>query len=263
MNMKGVVLKQESEIELIRAASQLVSRTLGEVKKHIAPGIALSQLDRIAEQFIRDNGAEPAFKNYRPDSDHTPFPYTLCLSLNHEVVHGFATDRVLNDGDIISVDCGVKLNGYYGDSAYTFTVGNVDERVCQLLSVTKQALYLAIDKAVEGGRLGDVSAAVQTHVESHGYSVVREMVGHGVGKKLHEPPEVANYGRRGEGMKLKSGLVIAIEPMINLGRKDVVRGNDGWTIMTADGSPSAHFEHTVAVRRGKADILTTFDYIEN
>lgn len=259
----AIAIRRESEVEAIRAAAQLVSRTLGEVAKHVRPGADAAELDAIAEAYIRDNGGTPAFKNYRPDADHNPFPYSLCVSVNEEVVHGFAAaGKRLKQGDIVAVDCGVKLNGYYGDSAYTFMVGEVAPEVRSLLEATKQSLYEGIRFAIDGGRLGDVSNAIQEHVEARGFSVVREMVGHGIGTRLHEPPEVANYGKRGSGPKLKQGMVLAIEPMINLGTKDIVRESDGWTIRTTDRKPSAHYEHTVVVRRGQAEILTTFDYIE-
>ncbi len=259
----AIAIRRESEVEAIRAAAQLVSRTLAEVAKHVRPGADAAELDAIAEAYIRDNGGTPAFKNYRPDADHNPFPYSLCVSVNEEVVHGFAAaGKRLKAGDIVAVDCGVKLNGYYGDSAYTFMVGEVAPEVRSLLEATKQSLYEGIRYAIDGGRLGDVSNAIQEHVEARGFSVVREMVGHGIGTRLHEPPEVANYGKRGSGPKLKQGMVLAIEPMINLGTKDIVRESDGWTIRTTDRKPSAHYEHTVVVRRGQAEILTTFDYIE-
>ena len=251
-----IYLKSDEEIELIRQSSLLVGKTLAEVAKVIKPGIKTIELDKIAEEFIRDNGAEPGFKGYGG------FPATLCISVNEAVVHGIPGDRELLDGDVVSVDCGTILNGFYGDSAYTFAVGEVDEEVLLLLQRTKESLYLAIDQAVAGKRIGDIGHAVQSYVEGFGYGVVRDLVGHGLGRNLHEKPEVPNYGRRGTGRKLKSGLVLAIEPMINLGVKDVVQENDGWTIVTADSRPSAHFEHDIAVRNGKADILSTFDYIE-
>lgn len=259
----AIALRRESEIDAIRSAALLVSRTLAEVAPHVRPGVTAAHLDRVAEQFITANGGIPAFKNYRPDSDHNPFPYSLCVSVNEEVVHGFATeDKILREGDIVAVDCGVKLGGYYGDSAYTFAVGKINPATQSLLDATKASLLESIKHAVDGGRLGDVSNAVQTYVEQRGFSVVREMVGHGIGQRLHEPPEVPNYGQRGSGPKLKQGMVIAIEPMINLGAKDIVREADGWTIRTTDHSPSAHYEHTVVIRRGRAEVLTTFDFIE-
>lgn len=249
--------KTNEEIELLRESSLLVAKTLAEVAKIIKPGISTLAIDKLAEEFIRDNYASPAFKGYNG------FPNSLCISVNAQVVHGIPGKYELKEGDIISVDCGVLKNKYYGDSAYTFTVGEVKEETLQLLKVTKECLYKGIEMAVAGKRVGDIGDAIQSHAEKHGYSVVRELVGHGVGKKLHESPEVPNYGKRGTGHKLQSGLVIAIEPMINLGKKEVKQGNDGWTITTADNLPSAHFEHTVAVGKEKADILSTFQYIED
>lgn len=223
----------------------------------IKPGVTTMQIDQLAETFIRDHGAEPAFKGYKG------FPYTCCLSVNDAVVHGFASDKELVDGDVVSVDTGTVLNGFVGDSAYTFAIGNIPKEVQDLLRVTKESLYLGIKKAIVGNRIGDIAWAVQEHTEKkHGYGVVRELTGHGVGKKLHEEPEVPNYGKRGAGIKLQEGLVIAIEPMINLGKKDVYCADDGWTILTSDGKPSAHFEHSIAVRKGKADILSSFKEIE-
>ncbi|MCJ7820932.1 MAG: type I methionyl aminopeptidase, partial [Bacteroidales bacterium] len=213
-------------------------------------------LDNLAETFIRDNGGKPAFKGYGG------FPKTLCTSVNDEVVHGIPSDYILKEGDIISIDCGVILNGWYGDSAFTFAVGEIDEEVKRLLEFTKSSLEDGIREAVAGNRIGDISFAVQNRAESGGYSVVRELVGHGLGKRLHEPPEVPNYGRRGSGPKMEKGLVLCIEPMINLGKKDTMQMRDGWTIRTADGKPSAHFEYAVAVDKGKADVLTTFEFIE-
>jgi methionyl aminopeptidase len=248
--------KSDEEIEIQRLSSLLVGKTLAEVAKAIKPGIKLIQLDAIAEEFIRDHGAVPGFKGYGG------FPATLCISVNDEVVHGIPGDSELIDGDIISVDCGTIMNGFYGDSAYTFGVGNVKPEHLLLMQRTKESLYLAIEQAVSGRRIGDIGHAIQSYVEGFGYSVVRDLVGHGVGRNLHEKPEVPNYGRRGSGMKLKSGMVLAIEPMINLGKKEVVQDNDGWTIRTVDSQPSAHYEHDVAIRNGKADILSTFDDIE-
>lgn len=256
--------KKEHEIELMRQSALLVSKTLAEVGKRIAPGVDTLSLDTLAEQFIRDNGATPAFKGYSPDGDLSPFPFSLCVSVNYEVVHGFPKqDVVLKDGDIVSVDCGVKLNGYYGDSAYTFMVGEVKPEILALLRTTRESLDIGITKAIDGNRLGDVSFAIQNYVETRGYSVVREMVGHGIGTELHEEPEVPNYGRRGNGPRLHEGLVMAIEPMINLGKAAITKSNDGWIVMTADKKPSAHYEHTVVVRKGKAEVLTTFEMIEN
>ena len=251
-----IYLKTDEEIEIQRQSSLLVGKTLAEVAKLIRPGISTIELDKVAETFIRDNGAIPGFKGYGG------FPATLCISVNDVVVHGIPGETILKDGDIVSVDCGTLMNEFYGDSAYTFAVGEVDEKILQLLKRTKESLYLAIEQAVVGKRIGDIGSAVQKHVESFGYSVVRDLVGHGVGRNLHEKPEVPNYGRRGSGIKLKSGMCLAIEPMVNMGVKEVFQDKDGWTIRTADAKPSAHFEHDIAVRNGKADILSTFEYIE-
>jgi methionyl aminopeptidase len=251
-----IPFKTEEEIEIQRQSSLLVGKTLAEVAKLIKPGVTTKKLDQVAETFIRDHGAIPGFKGYGG------FPATLCISVNDEVVHGIPGDRVLINGDIVSIDCGTLMNGFYGDSAYTFPVGEVDEEVLKLLERTKESLYLAIKQAVAGKRIGDIGNAVQTYCEGYGYSVVRDLVGHGVGRNLHEKPEVPNYGRRGSGVKLKSGMVLAIEPMINLGRKEVIQDPDGWTIRTADSKPSAHYEHDVAIRNGEADVLSTFEDIE-
>jgi methionyl aminopeptidase len=251
-----IYYKTAEEIELIRTSNMLVSRTHAEIAKIIGPGVKTISLDRIAEEFIRDNGAKPGFLGYQG------YPNTLCISVNSTVVHGIPSDYVLKDGDIVSIDCGVYMNEFYGDSAYTFEIGEVKPELKLLLKVTKEALYRGIEKAVEGNRLGDISYAIQNHSETNGFSVVREMVGHGVGRKLHEKPEVPNYGKRGTGIKLVKGLVIAIEPMINMGRKEIYQTKDGWTIKTKDGMPSAHYEHTVAIDHGKADILSTFELVE-
>jgi len=248
--------RTNEEVELLRKSNQLVSRTLAEMASLIQPGITTLSLDRIAETFIRDNGAIPAFKGYNG------FPNTLCTSVNDEVVHGIPSGYVLKEGDIISIDCGVVLSGYYGDSAYTFAVGTISEEARRLLDFTKESLEEGVKEAIAGNRIGDISFAVQSKAESGGYSVVRELVGHGLGTKLHEAPEVPNYGKRGTGPKMMKGLVICIEPMINLGTKETMQMRDGWTIKTADGKPSAHFEYAVAVDKGKADVLTTFKYIE-
>jgi methionyl aminopeptidase len=235
----------------------LVSATLAELATRLKPGVTTNQLDAIAETFIRDHGATPAFKGFRG------FPFTCCMSINAAVVHGFATDDELKEGDIVSIDTGTVLNGFVGDSAYTFAIGEIEPAVQQLLKVTKESLYLGIEQAILGNRIGDISWAIQEHTEKkHGYGVVRELTGHGVGKSLHEEPEVPNYGRRGNGLKLQDGLVIAIEPMINLGKKDIFCADDDWTIITSDGKPSAHFEHSICVRRNKADILSSFVEIE-
>ncbi|HSW68374.1 MAG TPA: type I methionyl aminopeptidase [Bacteroidales bacterium] len=249
-------IKTDEEIELIRLSSLLVGKTLAEVAKHIWEGITTLQLNNIAESFIYDHGAKPGFKGYRG------YPATLCVSVNEQVVHGIPDNTHLKDGDIVSIDCGVWLNGFYGDSAYTFEVGDVKPEVKKLLVTTKASLYEGIKCAIAGKRTGDIGNAVQTYVEQHGYSVIRELVGHGVGKSLHENPEVPNYGKRGNGTLLSEGMVIAIEPMINLGSRYVVKENDGWTIRTADRKPSAHFEHTVAIRNDCADILSDFTEIE-
>jgi len=251
-----IYIKTDEEVEIQRKSSLLVGKTLAEVAKAIRPGVKTIELDKIAETFIRDHGAEPGFKGYGG------FPGTLCISVNDEVVHGIPGNRELSDGDVVSIDCGTLMNEFYGDSAYTFAVGDVKEEVLLLLERTKESLYKAIEQAVVGKRIGDIGHAVQNYVEGFGYSVVRDLVGHGVGRNLHEKPEVPNYGRRGSGIKLKSGMCLAIEPMINLGVKEVFQEDDGWTIRTADKLPSAHFEHDVVVRNGKADILSTFEYIE-
>jgi methionyl aminopeptidase len=248
--------RTNEEVELLRKSNQLVSKALAEMASLIQPGITTLSLDRIAETFIRDNGAIPAFKGYNG------FPNTLCTSVNDEVVHGIPSDYVLKEGDIVSIDCGVVMNGYYGDSAYTFAVGTISDEVRKLLDFTRESLEDGVREAIAGNRVGDISFAVQSKAESGGYSVVRELVGHGLGTKLHEAPEVPNYGKRGTGPKMMKGLVICIEPMINLGVKETLQMRDGWTIKTADGKPSAHFEYAVAVDKDKADVLTTFKYIE-
>jgi len=251
-----IYYKTDEEIEKIRNSSLLVGKTLAEVCKYIAPGVNTGFLDKLAEEFIRDNNAKPAFKGYRG------FPATLCISLNEQVVHGIPGKNELKEGDIVSIDCGVLKNDFYGDSAYTFNVGIVKEDVLQLLRVTQEALYKGIENAVLGKRLADIGFAIQSYVEGYGFSVVRDLVGHGIGRNLHEKPEVPNYGKRGNGIKLQKGLVIAIEPMINMGKYHVVQESDGWTIRTGDRLPSVHFEHTVAVRKGEADILSSFSEIE-
>ncbi|MEL6592291.1 MAG: type I methionyl aminopeptidase [Bacteroidota bacterium] len=264
MATETVSYKTEEEIDLIRESSLLVGKTLGELSKHIRPGVTTLELDQIAETFIRDHGGIPAFKDYQPGFSDTPFPGSICSSVNEVVVHGMpSANAVLQNGDVISVDCGVLLNGYYGDSAYTFPVGEISSKKKRLLEVTKQALYKGIEKAIDGNSVGDISNAIQRHAEGYGYSIVKEMVGHGLGKNLHEPPEVPNYGRRRSGMKLREGLVLAIEPMINMGRRFIKVADDGWTVYASDRQASAHFEHDVVIRKGKAEILSTFDYIEN
>ena len=252
-----IYFKTDEEIELQRESSLLVGKTLAEVAKHLKPGVQTAFLDQIAETFIKDHQAIPGFKGYGG------FPGTLCISVNEQVVHGIPGKQTLKDGDIVSIDCGVLKNGFYGDSAYTFAIGNVSESVLHLMRSTKEALYKGIEQAIDGNRIGDIGFAIQSHVEPFGYGVVRELVGHGVGRKLHEKPEVPNYGKRGNGIKLRVGMVIAIEPMINLGGRGVTQEADGWTIRTNDRLPSAHFEHTLAIKQGKADILSSFEEIES
>ena len=251
-----MIIRTEEEIELIRKSSLLVGKTLAEVARNIRPGVKTIELDKIAEAFIRDHGAKPGFKGYNG------FPYSLCISVNDHVVHGFPSERELLEGDIVSVDCGTYMNGYYGDSAYTFMVGEVADETRLLLERTKESLYKGIGKAIAGNRTGDIGNAIQTYVEGFGYSVVRDLVGHGLGENLHEKPEVPNFGRKGTGVKLQEGMVLAIEPMINLGSRSVVQESDGWTFRTADRKPSAHYEHDVVVRKGQAEILSTFEDIE-
>ena len=253
-----IFLKTEEEIELLRESNLLVCKTLAELAKVIQPGVTTAQLDKLAEEFIRDNGAIPAFKGY------CGFPASLCTSVNDQVVHGIPSDKViLKDGDIVSVDCGTFKNGFVGDSAYTFAVGEISDEVKLLLETTKESLFKGIEQAVEGRRLGDLGYTIQNHCEMRGYSVVREFVGHGVGRKMHEAPEVPNYGSRGRGPMLKTGMTLCIEPMINLGKRDIIVERDGWTTRTRDGKPSAHFENAVAVAKGKADILSDFTIIES
>ncbi|MCF6361675.1 MAG: type I methionyl aminopeptidase [Cyclobacteriaceae bacterium] len=248
--------KSSDEIELIKESADILGRAHGEIAKLVKPGINTKKLDKLAEEFIKDHGGVPSFKNYNG------FPYTLCVSPNEQVVHGFPSDRELEDGDVLSIDCGVFYKGFHSDSAYTYAVGNVKEEILELLKVTKESLYKGIEKAVVGNRTGDIGFAIQHFVEGYGYTVVRELVGHGVGESLHESPEVPNYGKRGRGAKLKEGMVIAIEPMINLGKKDIVQEDDGWTIRTKDRAPSAHYEHTVAITKEGVEVLTTHKYIE-
>ena len=251
-----IYYKTREEIELIRISSLLVGKTLAEVAKIIEPGVTTLQLDKIAEEFIRDNGATPSFKGYGG------FPNSLCTSVNEAVVHGIPNNVPLQEGDIVSVDCGVYKNEFHGDSAYTFEVGEVKPEIKKLLQVTKECLEKALDVSVSGNRIGDIGYAVQQHAENNSYGVVRDLVGHGLGRSLHEKPEVPNYGKRGRGYKMKEGLVLAIEPMINMGVKDVVQLKDGWTIVTKDGKPSAHFEHDVAIMKGEVEVLSTFEFIE-
>jgi len=251
-----IYVKTDAEVELLREANQLVSKTLAEVAVHIRPGVTTLRLDAIAEEFIRSHGALPAFKGY------AGFPNTLCTSVNDEVVHGIPSDYALMEGDIISVDCGVILNGWYGDSAFTFPVGEVKPEILRLLDFTRASLEEGVRQAIAGNRIGDISHAVQSKAEGGGYSVVRTLVGHGIGKHLHEGPEVPNFGRRGSGTRLERNMVICIEPMINMGTKYTSTDSDGWTVRTGDGKPSAHFEYAVTAREGKPDLLSTFEYIE-
>ena len=256
-----VHLKSQREIECLRESADLVGRTLAEVARHIDVGVTLNELDAVAEEFIRTHDAEPAFKGYQVGDN--VFPNTLCTSVNDAVVHGIPDDYALQDGDLLSIDCGVKLNGYYGDSGFTFGVGTVAEEDAALCKVTYDALYRGIEQAIEGRRVGDISHAVQSHCEGHGYGVVRDLVGHGIGQSLHEDPQVPNYGSPGQGRRLKRGLSICIEPMINQGSGDVSTDADGWTIRAVDGRPSAHYEHMVVVKENDAEVLSTFEYIED
>ena len=252
-----IYYKTKAEVELMRESALLVSKTIAEVARFIKPGVNTLSLDKIANDFIGDHGAIPSFKDYRG------YPFSACISVNDAVVHGFPNKEELKEGDIISFDVGVFKNGYHGDSAYTFAIGEVDPAILKLMKVTKESLYLGIEKAIAGNRVGDISFVIQEHTEKkNGYGVVRELVGHGLGKHLHEEPNVPNYGKRGSGPKMQEGVVIAIEPMINLGVKDVYYEDDGWTVRTKDNKASAHYEHTVCVKKGKADILSSFDEIE-
>ncbi|MFT5618318.1 MAG: methionyl aminopeptidase [Arenicella sp.] len=251
-----IFYKTNQDLDLMRKSADLLGRAHGEVAKHVKPGVSTLALDKIAEEFIKDNEASPSFLNYGG------FPASLCISVNEVVVHGIPSKYELKEGDIISIDCGVFLNGFHADSAYTYPIGRISKEVADLLKTTKESLYEGINKTRVGNRIGDVSFAIQKYCEKKGYSVVRELVGHGVGKKLHEKPEVPNFGKRGSGVKIQNGLVIAIEPMINLGKKKVVQEDDNWTIRTLDRMPSAHYEHTVAVVNNEPEILTTFKYIE-
>ena len=252
-----VYLKTHQEINLMRASSSLVSKTHAELAKVIQPGINSLYLDKIAEEFIRDNGGEPGFKGYNG------FPSTLCISEDNEVVHGIPSKKELVEGSIVSIDCGVLMNGFYGDSAYTFAVGEISDAKKRLLDVTKQALNLGVSAAIYGNTVGDIGFAIQQFTELKGYSVVKELVGHGIGKSLHESPEVPNYGNKGSGIKLEEGMVLAIEPMVNIGSDGVFQKEDGWTIETKDGLPSAHFEYTVAITKDNTEILSSFDLVED
>jgi methionyl aminopeptidase len=251
-----VHLKTAEEIQIIKEGSQILGKAHGEIARLIKPGVKTKDLDSLAEEFIRDNGGIPSFKNYNG------FPASLCISVNEVVVHGFPGNYELRETDIISIDCGVYYKGFHSDSAYTYPLEGVREETLLLLNRTNESLYLGIAEAKAGNRIGDISYAIQSYVESFGYGVVRELVGHGVGRKLHEDPEVPNYGKRGKGVKIVAGMVFAIEPMINQGTKNVVQERDGWTIRTTDRKPSAHFEHTVAVYENETEILTTHQYIE-
>ncbi|TAF30812.1 MAG: type I methionyl aminopeptidase [Cytophagales bacterium] len=255
-----IYYKSEQDIEAIRLSAQILGKAHGEVAKLIEPGATTKALDKRATEFIFDHKASPSFLNYKVSG--RAFPAALCISVNDVVVHGIPSDYVLREGDIISVDCGVYFNGFHSDSAYTYPIGQVKPEVTALLKATKESLCLGIEQVRQGNRIGDIGAAIQQHTEKLGFGVVRELVGHGLGKNLHEEPQVPNHGKKGNGPLIRNGLVIAIEPMINLGRKEVFQAKDGWTIKTKDGKPSAHFEHTVAVVNGYAEILTTFKYIE-
>ena len=249
------LIKTSEEIELIRESAQLVSKTLGMLASEIKPGINTLYLDNLAESFIRDHKAVPGFLGLYD------FPNTLCISPNSQVVHGIPNKEIIKEGEILSIDCGVLKNGYYGDHAFTFAVGEVDKEILQLLETTKQSLYVGIEQFKAGNRVGDVGYAIQNYNESKGYGVVRELVGHGLGKEMHEKPEMPNYGKRGTGKKFQEGMVVAIEPMINMGTPNINQLNDGWTILTRDNKPSAHFEHNIAIVNGKPKLLSTFDYI--
>ena len=251
-----IFIKSNEEVEMMRESNLLVSKTHAMLAAEICEGVSTLKLDKLAEEFIRDNKGVPGFLNYNG------FPNTLCISVNDVVVHGIPKNKELKNGDIVSIDCGAVIDGFHGDSCYTFEVGEVKPEIKALLVCTKECLYKGIEQAVVGNRIGDIGYAVQKHAESNKYSVVRELVGHGIGRNLHEAPEVPNYGKKARGLKLQENLVIAIEPMINMGRKDIYQERDGWTIKTKDGKPSAHFEHTLVVKQGKADILSDFSLIE-
>jgi methionyl aminopeptidase len=251
-----MIIRDVEELELIKKSADLVGKTLGEISKILKPGIIASEIDKIAEEFIRDNGGIPAFKNYNG------YPSTLCISINDVVVHGIPKNQVIKEGDIVSIDCGAFLNGYCGDYAYTFMIEPVDEKIRKLLITTYEALYKGIEQAVVGNRIGDIGFAIQLYVERNGFSVVRELVGHGIGKTMHEYPQIPNYGKKGKGYLLEDGMVICIEPMINMGKKEVIFGNDGWTVLTKDHKPSAHFEHMIWINQKKPVILSTYNYID-
>lgn len=257
-----IFLKTEEEIELMRAANLMVGATLAEIGKAIKPGVTTRQLDKIAEEYIRDNGAVPTFKGFPNPCGGEAFPASICTSVNDVVVHGLPDDEPLKEGDVVSVDCGILLNGYNGDSCYTFCVGETSAEVALLLQTTKESLYRGIEEALPGRRIGDIGYVVQEHCEAQGFGVVREFVGHGIGQKMHEDPPVPNYGRRGNGPQIKNGLCIAIEPMITLGSPKIYLSKDGWSVKTRDGKPAAHFEHTIAIHQGHSDILSSFEEIE-
>lgn len=256
-----IYLKTDEEVELLRQANLLIGKVFGELAKVIKPGVTTRQLDTIAEEFIRDHGAEPVFKNF-PNPYGPPFPASICASVNEQVIHGIPNDRPLEEGDIVSIDCGTRLNGFCGDSCYTFPVGDITDETRKLLQTTKEALYKGIEQAVAGHRIGDISNAVQQHCEAQGYGVVREFVGHGVGHEMHEDPQVPNYGKRGQGKLLKSGMCIAIEPMITMGKKEIYMQEDKWGIITRDCKWAAHYEHSLCIRKGQADILSSFEEIK-
>lgn len=256
-----IFLKTEEEIDLMRQVNQLVSKTHVELAKAIRPGVTTLFLDRLAEEFIRDHGAEPTFKGF-PNPYGAPFPASICASVNDQVVHGIPNSTPLKEGDIVSIDCGALLDGFNGDSCYTFCVGEVSDSIKKFLKVTKESLYLAIDAAIAGKRIGDISNAVQQHCEANGYGVVREFVGHGIGRNMHESPQIPNFGRSGNGPIIKNGMCLAIEPMITMGSPKIAMMPDRWTIKTLDGNLAAHFEHTIAIHHGKAEILSTFEEIE-
>lgn len=251
-----ITYKTEKDIEIIKEGAQILGKAHAEVAKLIKEGVKTKDLDKVAFEFIKDHGGHPSFKGFNG------FPYALCISVNENVVHGFPGEYQLRNGDIISIDCGVYYKGFHSDSAYTYPIGNVSEDIEKLMKVTKESLYKGIEQARKGNRIGDIGFAIQQYVEKHGYTIIRELVGHGVGKDLHESPEVPNYGKRGKGAKLKAGMVIAIEPMVNLGRRNVVQESDGWTIRTKDRKPSAHYEHTVAITNNGTEVITTHEYLE-
>jgi len=258
---ENIICKTPQEIQSIRESGNILSRLHGEISRRISVGVKTLDLDIFAEQFIRDHGAVPSFKGYKGSQANSGFPFSLCISVNSVVVHGFPGEYILKEGDVISVDCGVFHNGFHADSAYTYRVGEISSEVQALLNETHASLYKGIARCKAGNRVGDISSEIQRHAESFGYGIVRELVGHGVGRNLHEAPEVPNYGKPGQGPKLVNGMVVAIEPMVTMGRRTVKQDRDGWTIRTADGLPSAHFEHTVGIVDGQPEALTTFEYI--